>query len=129
MAPPINFSFLFKAYFWQYLRVVLTVIFTFQITKEVNIHNNIKKIYSNKVSKKPFFIISKFFYNNKMKIHHQLFNNQLTELSSSSKIGNIIQEREVIFKKNLTVSLPEISKLIDSTINKRQRDQRKFSFL
>ena len=64
-----------------------------------------------------------------MKIHHQLFNNQLTELSSSSKIGNIIQEREVIFKKNLTVSLPEISKLIDSTINKRQRDQRKLSFL
>ena len=38
MAPPINFSFLFKAYlldFW----VVLTVIFI----KEVKIHNNIQK--------------------------------------------------------------------------------------
>ena len=40
MAPTINFSFLFKAYL--YFRVVLTVIFKFQITKEVNIHNNIQ---------------------------------------------------------------------------------------
>ena len=44
MAPPINFSFSFKAYLQQYFRVVLTVIFKFQITKEVNIHNNIQKI-------------------------------------------------------------------------------------
>ena len=63
------------------------------------------------------------------KIHHQLFNNQLIELSSSSEIDNIIQEGEVIFKKNPTVGLPEVSKLIDSAINKRQRDQRKHSFL
>ena len=43
MAPPINFSFLFKAYLQQYFRVVLTVILKFQITKEVNIHNNTPK--------------------------------------------------------------------------------------
>ena len=43
LAHPINFSFLFKAYLQQYSRVVLTVIFKFQITKEVNIHNNIQK--------------------------------------------------------------------------------------
>ena len=69
MASPFNFSFLSKAYLQQYFRVVLTVIFKFQITKEVNIHNNIQKKYSNKVSKKPliFFAISKFFCNNKMK--------------------------------------------------------------
>ena len=63
------------------------------------------------------------------KIHHQLFNNQLIELSSSSEIDNIIQEGEVIFKKNPTVGLLEVSKLTDSAINKRQRDQRKHSFL
>ena len=63
------------------------------------------------------------------KIHHQLFNNQLIELSLSSKIDNIIQEGEVIFKKNPTVGLPEVSKLIDSAISKRQGDQRKHSFL
>ena len=40
------------------------------------------------------------------KIHHQLFNNQSLELSSSSEFDNIIQEEEAIFKKNLTVSLP-----------------------
>ena len=72
MAPPISFSFLFKAYFEQYLRVVLTVIFNFHITKEDNIQSNIQKIiYSNKISnKKPliFFAISKFFNNNKIKI-------------------------------------------------------------
>ena len=44
MAPPINFSFLFKAYLWQSFMVVLTVIFKFQITKEVDIHNNVQKI-------------------------------------------------------------------------------------
>ena len=60
---------------------------------------------------------------------YQLFNNQLIELSSSSEIDNIIQEGEVIFKKNPTVGLPEVSKLIDSAINKRQRDQRKHNFL
>ena len=31
--------------------------------------------------------------------------------------------------KNLTVGLPEVSKLIDSVITKRQWDQRKHSFL
>ena len=35
MPPPINFSFLLKAFLLQY--------FKFQITKEVNIHNNIQK--------------------------------------------------------------------------------------
>ena len=63
------------------------------------------------------------------KIHHQLFSNESTELSSSSEIDNIIQEGEVIFKKNLTVGLTEISRLIDSAISKRQGDQRKHSFL
>ena len=71
MALPINFGFLFKAYLQQYFRVVLTVIFKFQITKEVNIHNNIQKKENIqiKVSKKRliFFAISKFFYNNKTK--------------------------------------------------------------
>ena len=38
IAHPINFSLLFKVF-----RVVLTVTFKFPITKEVNIHNNIKK--------------------------------------------------------------------------------------
>ena len=60
------------------------------------------------------------------KIHHQLFNNQSTELSSSSEIDNIIQEGEVIFKKNPTVGLPEVSKLIDSAISKRQGDRIKY---
>ena len=63
------------------------------------------------------------------KIHHKLFKNQLIEVSSSSEIDNIIQEGEVIFKKNPTVGLPEVSKLTDSAINKRQRDQRKHGFL
>ena len=63
------------------------------------------------------------------KIHHQLFSNKSLELSSSSEIANIIQEEEVIFKKNSTVGLPEVSKLIDSVISKRQGDQRKHSFL
>ena len=51
------------------------------------------------------------------------------ELSSSSEIRNIIQEEQVIFKKNPTVDLPEVSRLIDSAISKRQGDQRKQSFL
>ena len=41
--------------------VVLTVILKFQITKEVNIHNNIqkKKKNSNKFSKKPLIFFAK----------------------------------------------------------------------
>ena len=35
-------------------------------------------------------------------------------------MDNIIQEGEVIFRKNPTVGLPEVSKLIDLVINKRQ---------
>ena len=42
---------------------------------------------------------------------------------------NIIQEREVVFKKNPTVGLPEVSKMINAAISKRQGDQRKHSFL
>ena len=57
------------------------------------------------------------------KIHHQLFKNQSLELSSSSEIDNIIQEEEAIFKKNPTVGLPEISKVIDSVISKGQGDK------
>ena len=63
------------------------------------------------------------------KIYHQLFNNQSIELSSSNEIDNIVQEGEVIFEKNLPLGLPEVSKLIDSAISKRQGDQRKQSFL
>ena len=44
-------------------------------------------------------------------------------------MDNIIQDGEVIFKKNLTVGLPEVSKLINSAISKRQGYQRKHSFL
>ena len=44
MAPLINSSFLFKALLVKSFRVVLTAILKFQITKEVNIHNNIQKI-------------------------------------------------------------------------------------
>ena len=51
------------------------------------------------------------------------------KLSSSSEIDNIIQEGEVIFQKNPTVGLPEVSRLIDSAIIKRQGDQMKHSFL
>ena len=124
MPPPINFSFLLKAFLLQY--------FKFQITKEVNIHSNIQKQYSNKFYKKPliFFAISKLFYNNKIQeIYQELFNNQLIELNSSGEIYNIIQEGEVIFKKNPTADLPELSRLIDSAISKRQGDQRKNGFL
>ena len=63
------------------------------------------------------------------KIHHQLFNNQSIELSSSSEIHNIIQKGEIIFKKNFTVGLPGVSRLINSAISKRQGDQSKHSFL
>ena len=34
-----------------------------------------------------------------------------------------IQEEEAIFKKNPTVGVPEVSKLIDSAISKRQGDR------
>ena len=59
------------------------------------------------------------------KIHHHLFNNPSLELSLTSEIDNIIQEEEEIFKRNPTVALPEVSKLIDSAISKRQGDRRK----
>ena len=45
------------------------------------------------------------------------------------RLCNIIQEGAVIFKKNTTVGLPEVPKLIDSAISKRQGDQKKRSFL
>ena len=64
-----------------------------------------------------------------MKIHHQLFKNKSIKLSSSIEIGNVTQEGEVIFKKNPTVGLIEVSKLIHSVISKGQEDQRKHSFL
>ena len=63
------------------------------------------------------------------KIHHQLFNNQLIELSLSSEIDNIIIEGKVIFKKNRNAGVPEVSKLIHSAISNRQGDQRKHRFL
>ena len=63
------------------------------------------------------------------KIHHQLFKNQSVELSSSNEIDNIIQDKEVVFKKNPAIDLPELSRLIDSVMSKRQGDQRKYSFL
>ena len=56
------------------------------------------------------------------KIHYHLFNNQSLELSSLGEIDNIIQEEEEIFKKKPTVDLPEVSKLIESAIRKRQGD-------
>ena len=45
-------------------------------------------------------------------MYHQLFNNQSIELSSSSETDNIIQEGEVVFKKNHTVGLPEVFTII-----------------
>ena len=64
-----------------------------------------------------------------MKVHHHLFNNQSLELSSLSEIDKIIQEEEQIFKKKPTLGLPEVYKLIDSVISKRQGARRKYSFL
>ena len=61
------------------------------------------------------------------KIYNLLFNNQSIELSSSSETDNIIQE--VTFRKSPTIDLPEVSRLIDSAINKKQGDQRKHIFL
>ena len=40
-------------------------------------------------------------------------------------MDNIIQEGEVIFNKDSTVGLQEVSELIDSGMSKRQGDQRK----
>ena len=84
-------------------------------------------------SKNPviFFATSKFFYNNKIEIISRKFIviSSTLELSSSSKIDNIIQDEEEIFKKPDTVGLPEVSKLTDSAISKRQGDRRKHSFL
>ena len=51
----------------------------------------------------------------------------INQLSLSSETDNIIQEGEVIFKKN-SAGLLELCKLIDSAISKRQGDQRKHSF-
>ena len=73
--PPTNFSFLFKVYLQQYFRNLLTVMFKFQFT---NIHISIQKKknkITTKFSKKPliFFVISKFFYNNKIKIISRKF--------------------------------------------------------
>ena len=56
-------------------------------------------------------------------------NNKSFEFSSLSEIDNIIQEEEEIFQKKPTLGLPEVSKLIDSAISKRQGDWRKHSFL
>ena len=44
-------------------------------------------------------------------------------------MDNIIQEGEVIFNKDSTVGLQEVSELIDSGMSKREGDQRKHSFL
>ena len=44
-------------------------------------------------------------------------------------MGCIIQEGEIVFKKNPTVGLPVVSKLTDSPISKRQGDQRKLDSL
>ena len=74
-----------------------------------------------------------FFYDNNIKINSRKFIinsstiNQIV-LSSSGETENIIQEGEVIFRKNSTVDLPEVSKLIDSAIRKRQGGQRKQCF-
>ena len=47
----------------------------------------------------PFTAIKKLL----QKIHHQLFKNQSIELSLSNETDNIIQEGEVVFKKNPTI--------------------------
>ena len=44
MALPISFTFLFQAYPYQYFRVVLALIFKFQIAKEANVHYNMQKV-------------------------------------------------------------------------------------
>ena len=64
------------------------------------------------MSKTPliFIAISKFFYNNKIKFRENLsstLQNSVNWINSSSKIDNMIQEGEVIFKKKSTVGLPK----------------------
>ena len=85
MASPINFSFFFKVYLQQYFREVLTIIFKFQITKEVDINNTIQKNIFKKFSQKSLiiFTISKFFYNSKVKIISEKF------IISSSTINHL----------------------------------------
>ena len=61
--------------------------------------------------------------------YHHFLNNQSLELNSLSEIDNIIKEKEEILKENPVEGLPEVSKLIDSAICKRQGDRRKHSFL
>ena len=100
-----------------------SVIFKFQITKEVEIHNNIQKIISKFIKKTSNFfcqikILSQQYNKNYfiikiIIIHRHLFNNQSLELSSLSEIDNIIQEEGEIFRKNPTEGLPKVSKLID----------------
>ena len=133
MGPPINFSFLFEAYMQYYFTVLFSNV---KISNHQRSFTIIFRKLSVKFSKKPviFFAIQKIILqqqnkNHVNKIHHHLFKNQSLELSSLSEIDNIIQEEEEIFKKNPTVSLPEVSKVIDSAISKRQRDRRKHSFL
>ena len=109
--------------------------FKFEIIKGVSYHNNIKKnIQINFPSNKYFWPYQNSFTRVKEnlfqeKSSYQSLNNQWIQLSSSIEIDNIIQEEEVIFKKNPIVGLPEVSILIDPAISKRQRDQRKHSFL
>ena len=44
------------------------------------------------------------------------------------RLFKIIQEGEVIFKKNPTVGLPEVSRLIDSAIETRRPKESQFSW-
>ena len=78
-----------------------------------------------------FFAIQKFFCNNKIKIISRKFiisSSIISHSNSSDEIHNIIQEEEAIFKKIPIVGVPEVSKLIDSAISKREGDRRKHKF-
>ena len=44
-------------------------------------------------------------------------------------MSKFLYNNKIIFKKNPTVGLPEVSRLINSAISKRQGDQKKHSFL
>ena len=68
--------------------------------------------------------MSKLFYNNKIKLAIQSI-----ELNSLSENDNSFQEGEVVLKKNPILGLPEVSKLIDSVMTKRQGQRRKQSLL
>ena len=114
--------------------------FKFQITKEVKIHNNIQKIIFKwslqktfVILKSPiFFAISKFFYNNKTKFQE---NSPSALQPAVNWIKFIKWDSQCYsggrsnFQEKPTVGLPELSKMIDSVISKRQGDQRKQSFL